>query len=246
MKKNIVSAGFIVIGNEILSGRTRDENINFLAKNLVEIGIVLKEVRIIGDFEDEIIATIREIKNKYDYIFTSGGIGPTHDDITSASIAKALNKKLILNKNAEEILYKHYGKDNVNDARLKMAYLPESATLLNNPISSAPGFRIENIFVMAGIPKIFNAMFNVCIADLVIGDKILNREIKINLTESLIAKDLTNLQHEFPEISMGSYPFEQGTSLVFRGYDLQKINDAIKKMSNILININSKSIIEIN
>ena len=158
-KNNIVSAGLLIIGDEILSGRTVDQNINFLAKNLSENGIILREVRVVGDFENEIIFAVNELRKKFDYVFTSGGIGPTHDDITSLSIAKAFDQDLILNEVAHKILIQHYGAENVNEARLKMAYLPRKASLLDNPISSAPGFRIENVFVMAGIPKIFQAMF---------------------------------------------------------------------------------------
>jgi molybdenum cofactor synthesis domain-containing protein len=150
--------GLIIVGDEILSGRTVDQNINFLAKNLAQIGINLQEVRVVGDFENEIISALNELRKKFDYVFTSGGIGPTHDDITSLCIAKAFSDELIIHQEAKEILYKFYGPENVNEARMKMATLPSKAKLLNNPISSAPGFYLENVFVMAGIPKIFQAM----------------------------------------------------------------------------------------
>jgi molybdenum cofactor synthesis domain-containing protein len=244
-KNNIISASLLVIGDEILSGRTVDQNINFLATNLAQIGIALKEVRVVGDFENEIIFAINELRQKFDYVFTSGGIGPTHDDITSLSVAKAFNQDLILNEVAHKILIEYYGENNVNEARLKMAYLPRNASLLDNPISSAPGFRIENVFVMAGIPKIFQAMFEASKKELKIGCKIFSREIKISLTESLIAKDLTDLQNQYREISMGSYPFDSGTSLVFRGYDKNILEEALLKMQNLIIKINSKAIIEI-
>jgi molybdenum cofactor synthesis domain-containing protein len=244
-KNNIISASLLVIGDEILSGRTVDQNINFLAVNLSQIGIALREVRVVGDFENEIIFAINELRQKFDYVFTSGGIGPTHDDITSLSIAKAFNQDLILNEVAHKILIQHYGENNVNEARLKMAYLPRNASLLDNPISSAPGFRIENVFVMAGIPKIFQAMFKASTKELKSGCKIFSREIKISLTESIIAKDLTDLQNQYREISMGSYPFDLGTSLVFRGYDKIILEEALLKMQNLIIKINSKAIIEI-
>ncbi len=242
---NIVTAGFLVIGDEILSGRTADLNINFLAKNLTELGIILKEVRVVGDFENEIIEAICALKNKYDYVFTSGGIGPTHDDITSLAIAKAFNQKLILNRKAQEILFQFYGKDNVNEARLKMAMVPEFASLLDNPVSSAPGFFIENVFVLAGVPKIFQAMFYCCKTKLKYGNKVFSKEIIINLTESIIAKDLTNLQNEYPNLSIGSYPFEGGTSLVFRGIEPNIIDKAILKMTDNINLIKANSIIEI-
>lgn len=244
-KNNIVSAGLLIIGDEILSGRTVDQNINFLAKNLSENGILLKEVRVVGDFENEIIFAVNELRKKFDYVFTSGGIGPTHDDITSLSIAKAFNQDLILNEVAHEILIQHYGAENVNEARLKMAYLPRKASLLDNPVSSAPGFRIENVFVMAGIPKIFQAMFEASKKELKIGCKISARELKISLTESIIAKDLTDLQNQYREISMGSYPFENGTSLVFRGFDKEILEEAFLKMQSLITKIDPKITIEI-
>jgi len=245
MNNNFITAGFIIIGDEILSGRTADQNLNFLAKNLSEIGIVLKEVRVIGDYEVEIISTIRELKNKYNYIFTSGGIGPTHDDITSISVAKAFDQPLILNDIAKKILIHHYGENNINEARMKMAYLPKNALLLDNPVSSAPGFVIENVFVMAGVPKIFQAMFKASINFLKTGEKILSRELKISLTESIIAKDLSNLQLQFPDISMGSYPFEGGTSLVFRGTNSTKLSQAFELMISYIHEINKNEKIEI-
>ncbi len=241
----MVSASLLVIGDEILSGRTVDQNINFLAKNLSQIGINLREVRVVGDFENEIIYAVNELRKKFDYVFTSGGIGPTHDDITSLSIAKAFNQDLILNKVAHEILIQYYGKNDLNEARLKMAYLPRNASLLDNPISSAPGFRIENVFVMAGIPKIFQAMFEASKKELKVGCKIISREIKISLTESIIAKDLTELQKQYNQISIGSYPFDSGTSLVFRGIDEQILKEVLLKMQNLIIKINPKAIIEI-
>jgi len=243
--ENIVLASLLVIGDEILSGRTVDQNINFLAKNLSEIGISLREVRVVGDLEDEIITAINELRKKYNYVFTSGGIGPTHDDITSLSIAKAFNTDLILNEVAHKILIQHYGEKNVNEARLKMAYIPKTASLLDNPISSAPGFRIENVFVMAGIPKIFQAMFEASKKQLKIGCKIISREIKILLTESIIAKDLTDLQNCYRDISIGSYPFEGGTSLVLRGFNKDILEEVFLKMKNFIIKIDPNAIIEI-
>ena len=224
-KNNIVSAGLLIIGDEI--------------------GILLKEVRVVGDFENEIIFAVNELRKKFDYVFTSGGIGPTHDDITSLSIAKAFDQDLILNEVAHEILIQHYGAENVNEARLKMAYLPRKASLLDNPVSSAPGFRIENVFVMAGIPKIFQAMFEASKKELKIGCKISARELKISLTESIIAKDLTDLQNQYREISMGSYPFENGTSLVFRGFDKEILEEAFLKMQSLITKIDPKITIEI-
>lgn len=245
MTKDNVTAAFVMIGDEILSGRTEDKNLNFLAKNLTEIGISLQEVRIVPDIEDEIVEAINAVRNKFDYVFTSGGIGPTHDDITSLSIAKAFDNKLIQNQEATQILIDYYGEDNVNESRLKMAFVPQQAKLLDNPVSSAPGFRIANVFVMAGVPKIFQAMFEAAKKELIGGKKIQSKEIRITLTESVVAKELEDLQQKYPVISMGSYPFEGGTSLVFRGNDYDLLEKSVKEMSELLERIKSGSIMQI-
>jgi len=230
----LINAAFIIIGDEVLSGRTADKNLNFLAKELTAMGINLKEVRVVPDDENEIIDALNSLRKKFNYVFTSGGIGPTHDDITSASVAKAFEDQLIKNQEAERILINYYGKENVNEARLKMAFVPSRAELLDNPVSSAPGFMIENVIVMAGVPKIFQAMFLAAEKKLVGGDKVISREIKISLTESIIAKDLTALQKEFLDVSMGSYPFDGGTALVFRSIDIKALENAVEKMTQII------------
>ena len=245
MTKTNVTAAFVMIGDEILSGRTTDKNLNFLATNLTEMGINLKEVRVVPDVESEIIAAVNAVKNKFDYIFTSGGIGPTHDDITSLSIAKAFGDELFQNQEATEILIKYYGIENINEARLKMAFVPKTAKLLDNPVSSAPGFRIANVFVMAGVPKIFQAMFEAAKKELEVGKKVKSKEIRISLTESIIAKDLEDLQNQYPEVSMGSYPFDGGTSLVFRSNDYELLEKSVKEMAELLERIKSASIISV-
>ena len=244
-EEKIVTASFLIIGDEILSGRTIDQNLNFLAQNLSEIGIKLLEVRVVPDVEDEIIAAINALRAKFDYVFTSGGIGPTHDDITSSSVAKAFNDDFILNKEAEQILYKHYGKENINEASLKMAYLPKSAKLLDNPVSSAPGFNIENVFVMAGVPKIFQAMFNIAKNQLKTGKKIKSHEITLNMKESEIAKDLADKQQQYPSVSMGSYPANGKTSLVLRSADYEALEKSKDELLEIIKKIDSSLIIEI-
>lgn len=245
MTDKIVTAAFIVIGDEILSGRTRDENINFLASGLGEVGIRLSEVRVVPDDEDEIIAAINVLRKKFNYVFTSGGIGPTHDDITSSSVAKAFGDKLLKNEEAVKILMQHGKEIKVNDAYLKMSLIPSKARLLDNPISSAPGFCLENVFVMAGVPKIFQAMFEAAKKEINGGTKIRSQEIKIALVESLIAKDLTDLQNKYPEISMGSYPFKGGTSLVFRGTNYDLIEQSVHEMVAVLKLIQDDLIIDI-
>ncbi len=242
---NNLTASFIIIGNEILSGRTQDKNLNYLAKILNNLGIILQEVRVIADIESEIISTVKNLHQKYTYVFTSGGIGPTHDDITSLCIAKAFDDQLIINQEAKEILYKFYGSNNVNEARMKMATIPSRAKLLHNSVSSAPGFYLENVFVMAGIPKIFQAMVDSLIPILKVGSKIHNCELTISLTESVIATSFAYLQKQFPEIIMGSYPFEGGTSLVFRATDLAMLKKTVAIMKDIVLSIHSQAIIKI-
>jgi molybdenum cofactor synthesis domain-containing protein len=243
MTDKIVTAAMVMIGDEILSGRTPDQNLNFLAKNLAEIGINLREVRVVPDVEDEIILAVNSVRKKFDYIFTSGGIGPTHDDITSAAIAKVFNDKCKKNQQAVEILEQKYGKENLNEASIKMAFVPSKSKLLDNPISSAPGFRIENVFVMAGVPKIFQAMFFAAKKELTGGAKIKSREIKVSLTESIIAKSFSDLQQKYLQVAMGSYPFDSETSLVFRSADYEAMNSAVSEMVEIIKNIKNNAII---
>ncbi|MBL6785643.1 MAG: competence/damage-inducible protein A [Rickettsiales bacterium] len=234
------TAAFIVIGNEILSGRTNDENINFLTHNLTEIGINVKEVVIIEDDEKQIIYHVNRLKTEYNYVFTSGGIGPTHDDITAASIAKALNKKLILDEEAHKILQKHYNSDELNDARLKMAILPEGSILLDNPVSSAPGFKIENIFVFAGVPIIMQAMLKASMEFLETGPKKLSKTVNIALPESVIAKKISEISNKYDDLDIGSYPFiangKLGTAIVFRSIDAEIINLAHTEYLDYLTN----------
>lgn len=243
MKNSVITASYLIIGDEILSGRTQDQNLNYIAKGLVEIGVVLKEVRVVADNESEIIEAVNHLRQKYDYLFTSGGIGPTHDDITSAAVAKAFNDDLIKNKEAEQILIKHYGIERINDAVLKMAHIPAKAKLLDNPVSSAPGFIMENVIVMAGVPKIMQAMFEIAKKSLITGEKIKSKELTITLTESQIAKELTDLQNKFSDISIGSYPFQGGTNLVFRSVNLEKLDDCVNQMINIINAKHENSII---
>lgn len=240
MTNKIITAAFIMIGDEILSGRTQDKNLNFLAKKLTEFGIQLREVRVVPDVADEIIDAINFVRKKYNYVFTSGGIGPTHDDITSDAVAQAFNTKLILHEEAKKILENHYG-DQLNEARLKMGYIPRGASLLDNPVSSAPGFRIENVFVMAGVPKIFEAMYEAAQKELIGGKKTQSKEITTDLTEGWLAKDLEELQKKYPQVAMGSYPFVSGTSLVFRSIDYVALEKSCAEMVEILAKIKSNS-----
>ena len=179
------TAAIIIIGNEILSGRTQDKNINYLAKGLNELGIILKEVRVIPDDEQVIIETLNALRAVHDYIFTSGGIGPTHDDITADAVAKAFSLPLILHEEAFARLKKHYATKGVelNDSRKKMAYTPQGATLIDNSISAAPGFIIDNVYVMAGVPSIMQVMFDSIAQTLTGGAKVESVEIMVSLAD---------------------------------------------------------------
>jgi molybdenum cofactor synthesis domain-containing protein len=216
----IVSAAIIIIGNEVLSGRTQDSNIRFLAKGLHDVGIRLREVRIIADLETAIIDAIHHLRDRYDYVFTTGGIGPTHDDITSESIAKAFNVPLILDPRAVACLKDYIPPEDLNEARLRMARIPEGADLIDNPVSRAPGFKIGNVYVMAGVPKIMQAMFEGLKPSLIGGQKILTKSITIYCKEGTIASELSDIQKDFKDDDIGSYPFfdskNYGTVIVTR------------------------------
>lgn len=238
------NACLIIIGNEILSGRTQDKNIAWIASHLNEIGVKLAEVRIIADIEQTIIGTVNYCRKIYDYIFTTGGIGPTHDDITTESIAKAFGVELAMNPEARNILSKHYGEENLNKARLKMAIIPVGARLIYNPVSAAPGFVIENIFVMAGVPSIMQAMFDNIKVELKGGAKTISKTLSIYLTEGLIAEGLTNVQNQFLDVEIGSYPFIRnnrlGTSLVLRTTDNQRLNICYDVLKEFLLTITNE------
>ena len=219
-----MKAALIIIGNEILSGRTKDKNLAYLAEWLNEIGIQLYEVRVIRDDEKEIIDCVNLLRKKYDYVFTTGGIGPTHDDITTESIAKAFNVELETNPEALEILQSYYKEGELNEARLKMTLLPKGAELVENPVTKAPGFKMENVFVMAGIPSIMQGMLEGAKAFLKIGNKMTSKSIDVFMPESYVAEELSKMQDNYPEVEIGSYPFNKegqfGTSLVMRSANL--------------------------
>jgi molybdenum cofactor synthesis domain-containing protein len=222
-----MKAALIIIGNEILSGRTKDKNLAYLAEWLNEIGIQLYEVRVIRDDEKEIIDCVNLLRKKYDYVFTTGGIGPTHDDITTESIAKAFNVELETNPEALKILQSYYKEGELNEARLKMTLLPKGAELVENPVTKAPGFKMENVFVMAGIPSIMQGMLEGAKAFLKIGNKMSSRSIDVFMPESYVAEELSKMQDNYPEVEIGSYPFNKegqfGTSLVMRSANLDTL-----------------------
>lgn len=216
-------AAILVIGNEILSGRTRDGNIQYIAEQMDSIGISIAEARIVPDIETEIVAAVRALCQRYDYVFTTGGIGPTHDDITAESIAVAFHRALELHPEAMARLEAHYGADDFTPARQRMARIPQGASLIDNPVSVAPGFRIENVFVLPGVPKIMQPMLLGIVPTLQGGPKKHSITICTMLPESVLADGLAVIQADFPDVQIGSYPYmkpgQVGVSVVVRGVD---------------------------
>jgi molybdenum cofactor synthesis domain-containing protein len=234
----IVTACVLIIGNEILSGRTQDANLAFLAQGLNDIGIRLREARVIADDTPTIVGTVNEVRRKFDYVFTTGGIGPTHDDITAPSIAEAFGVPLILHPEAKRILESHYPPGGLNEARLRMAQVPEGASLLPNPISRAPGFRIGNVFVLPGVPQIMQAIFNELKHRLKGGAKVFSRSISCTMGEGTIAKDLAALQARYADLEIGSYPYfrrsDFGVTLVVRGTEQGRIAAAVEELKALI------------
>ena len=228
---NEFSACVIIIGNEILSGRTQDANLAYIGKRCDELGIRLTEARVIADDETTIIDTVNHYRANFDYVFTTGGIGPTHDDITSASVARAFAKKIIRHPDAVAVMDDYYDTGQLTEARLKMADVPEDAILIDNPVSAAPGFQLENVFVLPGVPVIMQAMFDGIADRLAGGEPMLTANVATNLGESMMAKELGLVQARYPAISIGSYPYFRkgkiGVNLVLRGTDADLL-DAVK------------------
>ncbi|MGB1801045.1 MAG: competence/damage-inducible protein A [Gammaproteobacteria bacterium] len=247
--KNLKTAAVIVIGNEILSGRTQDKNISYIGKELEKLGIALDEVIIIPDVEQTIINKVEHYSENYDYVFTTGGIGPTHDDITTESIAKAFNVKVLRNPEAVAIMDEYYEPGALTEARLKMADIPEGASLIENPVSAAPAYQINNVFVLAGVPNIMQAMFQSLIGSLVGGPPILTASIGTDLTESKIAEGMKNIQNECEEVSIGSYPYfkqgKPGVNIVLRSTDKTLLCKQID-LIEVLINETNGKVLEKN
>ena len=218
--KEKVNAAIIIIGNEILSGRTQDLNVTILSKWLNDLGVKLDEVRVIPDVEKSIIKTVKDIRKSFSYVFTTGGIGPTHDDITAKSIAKAFNMKYGYHKEAYDILENYYGRDKFNCGRKKMAMMPTKAALILNPSSGAPGFIVKNVYSLPGVPSILKSMLGGLNNKINGGRKILSRTISVQTVESEISSSLEIVQNRFKDVEIGSYPFfrlgKVGVSLVIR------------------------------
>jgi molybdenum cofactor synthesis domain-containing protein len=232
----IVTAGVLVIGDEILSGRTKDTNIGTIADHLTRIGIRLREVRVVADVEEEIVAAVNALRVRYDYVFTTGGIGPTHDDITSDAVAKAFGVTIDVDPRARAMLRERISEADLNPARLRMARIPAGADLVDNPVSRAPGFFIGNVIVMAGVPRIMAAMLEAVTPRLRTGARLLSLSIHVNAPEGAIAPHLSAAQGDDADVRMGSYPYfedgQPGVYLVLRSVDPQRLDAAARGLES--------------
>lgn len=238
MPQEEVTGALLVIGDEILSGRTKDKNIGFIADHCNQIGIRLKEVRIVADDEAAIIIAVNELRRAYTYVFTTGGIGPTHDDITADSVARAFGVAIDIDPRAVALLRERYAEADLTPVRLRMARIPEGAELIENSVSKAPGFKIGNVIVMAGVPVIMEAMLFAVTPRLKTGHKMLADTVRVNAPEGQVAALLAECQRTFPDVAMGSYPFFEdkrpGTNLVLRSIEEDRLRlakaDLIKRL----------------
>lgn len=231
------TAAMLVIGDEILSGRTRDANMHFLACELTKIGIDLREVRVVSDAPDAIASAVRELSAACDHLFTSGGIGPTHDDITAENVARALGRPIAVREDARALLEAHYATTGgeLNEARLRMARIPEGATLIENPVSAAPGFTLDNVHVLAGVPAVFQAMLASLLATISGGAPLLSQSLQVFRGEGEIAGPLAGLADKYPDLSIGSYPFQRdgafGAHIVICGQDGARLDAAMSELN---------------
>lgn len=235
------TAAMLVIGDEILSGRTRDSNMHHLAGQLTERGITLAEVRVVADEQPAIVAAVNALRAAYDHVFTSGGIGPTHDDITADAMAAAFGVAITHRFDAMALLGAHYARQGLefNDARQRMARIPDGAVLIDNPVSIAPGFSLGNVHVMAGVPRIFEAMVAGVLAGITGGAPLLSRTLRVERGEGDIATAFAEFAGQYPDLAMGSYPFNQngsfGTNLVLRGTDAARLDAAHAALTALLM-----------
>jgi molybdenum cofactor synthesis domain-containing protein len=246
----IYTACVLIIGNEILSGRTKDSNLGWLAERLNEAGIRLREARVVSDVEEEIVRAINEVRGRYDYVFTTGGIGPTHDDITADCVAKAFGVPLREHPEALARLAAGYANPEVdlNAARRRMARVPEGGILIDNPVSRAPGFQIGNVYVMAGIPRVMQAMFESFRHRLTGGKRMLARQIAAELPEGRMAEGLSALQDRYSDLEIGSYPFQRmgkvGAAIVVRGTDRTRIDAAAEELMALMRSLGGEPVEE--
>ncbi len=239
MDSRQITAGILLIGNEILSGRTQDTNLNHLALGLERKGIQVKEGRVIPDEADRIIEAVNEMRSNYDYVFTTGGIGPTHDDITTECIAAAFGLEIEISPEIAKVIKTRPAPPDVMRSRLRMARIPKGASLIENPTGGPQGFQIENVYVMAGIPSVMQAMFSTLDNVLTGGQVVSTRSVTAYLGESAIAKSLFTLQDKYPNVNLGSYPFyrnsKYGTSLVMRGFDVYQLDSMLEEIKQIIV-----------
>lgn len=234
------TAAILVIGDEILSGRTKDKNIGWLAEELTKLGISLCEARVIADVETVIISHVQDLSERYDYLFTSGGIGPTHDDITTQSVAAAFGVPVIRHAEAEARLLRHYQDTDIdfNEARQKMADIPDTATLIDNPVSAAPGYKLGNVYVMAGVPSILQAMFATFSHTLTGGVQPTRITVQCAIGEGTIATIMGDIATRFDGVSVGSYPWfkpgQFGTAVVLTGLDVNKVDKAATELESLV------------
>jgi molybdenum cofactor synthesis domain-containing protein len=240
MSKTSYSACVLIIGNEILSGRTQDVNLNYIATRLGARGIPVREARCIPDIPEVIVSAVNECRTKYDFVFTTGGIGPTHDDITAECVAKAFEVPLERHPEAMRLLEEHYKNypGGVNESRARMANVPKGGELLRNPVSKAPGFRIGNVHVMAGVPSIMQAMFDTLLPTLPEGDPVVMKSVSCRLREGDIAVALEAIQNRYPDLDIGSYPaLHEGqpqVTLVAKGQDADAVGAAAQEIADMV------------
>jgi molybdenum cofactor synthesis domain-containing protein len=229
-----VTAALVVIGEEILSGRTQDANIAYIAAYLTRIGILLREVRVVADVESEIVAAVNELRKRFTYVFTTGGIGPTHDDVTTDALAKAFGVVVVVDPEAVSAMRKLFSDEELTPARLRMARIPAGASLIDNAISRAPGYMLENVIVMAGVPRIMQVMLDAVSPRLAKGRPMLSRAVRVDVPEGDVAPGLAELQSAHPEVQLGSYPFFEnkrlGTYVVLRSTDTARLDEAEKAL----------------
>lgn len=234
---DIVTAAVLLIGDEILSGRTKDANSGWMAERMTEMGIDLKEIRVVADDEEAIVEALNALRARYTYVFTTGGIGPTHDDITADAVAKAFGVGIDYHPDAVAALREIFPGDRLNEARMRMARIPLGGELIVNELSKAPGIRIGNVFVMAGVPKIMQSMFKAVAPSLQTGPKVVSETVLANAKEGDVGTPLSQIQARYPDVSIGSYPFQDengyNTNLVIRGRDpnlVQKVKQDVEAM----------------
>jgi molybdenum cofactor synthesis domain-containing protein len=237
----VSTAAMLVIGDEILSGRTQDSNSNYVARQLTTLGIDLREVRVVGDIEDEIVVALNALRTRYDFVFTSGGIGPTHDDITADAVARAFGVGIGYHPEAYALLEARYEKGQFNEARKRMARIPDGGTLIKNSASVAPGFQIGNVFVMAGVPMVMRAMMEEIVTRLPRGETVKSITVSADLPEGTIAQGLEDIQKSYPQTTIGSYPWYRdgrfGAQLVARSRDAEAVEAAAQAIEALIVQL---------